>query len=200
MFKLSNWDYERIKEEVSFFMEDYSPLLFPLDPKEVAKKMNIKVVTSKQFLTKKSRPVDQYFGFDYPNAFRSYDQKRDQIVIFIDDLNTNANRQRTSFFHELGHIRLGHSEQSAKNEAEADFFMSYALAPSCLIKIPGITYRLLDDEPFVMKTFHISREFASAAMSRFELRLDKGPPEVLPYEETIINAMSEFIKNKLIEK
>ena len=73
--------------------------------------------------------------------------------------------------HEIMHIILGHTEQSSKNEAEANFGATYLLAPTSLALING-AFMPLTDPTIVMNIFDVSFSEAEIAVRYFEKELN----------------------------
>ena len=72
-------------------------------------------------------------------------------------------RKRFSLCHEIGHSVLLHIKEDEENEAEADFFASYLMAPPPLI-IAQKCQNVYD----IICTFDVSFEMASNAWKRYQ--------------------------------
>lgn len=72
-------------------------------------------------------------------------------------------RKKHTLWHEIGHIKCGHTAHGDREEIEANFFASQANAPNVLIK--GIAKRGYKIDPnFLVNYFGLSRESAQKKM------------------------------------
>ena len=103
----------------------------PIDPFYIADKMGIEVISytalsngnnrTYNLLLKKSK-----YAFTATNEKHTiiyYNERQDEATI------------RNSIMHEIGHIDLGHKEETEVTEAEAKYFAKYICAPTCIAKI-----------------------------------------------------------------
>ena len=98
--------------------------------------------------------------------------------IFYDDLHPR-NRQRFTIMHEMGHIQLGHKENSMYAERCANYFATYSLAPTPIIGLYGC-----EDYIEVSKRFKLSQESALYAFDRYK-RWVNIPCALKPYEKKL---------------
>lgn len=116
-------------------------------------------------------------GFDAINYF---DARTNSYVIIYED-RVSLQRQRFSIMHEIGHILLGHKQESDLARIQANYFAAYALAPSPLIHLYDI-----EDYIELAEIFNISRECAMLCASRYNNWLQYGSKNFLPYENRLI--------------
>ena len=95
-------------------------------------------------------------------------------VIYYNDEGRNIGRIRWTIFHEIGHIYLGHhdhpdDELSDIEEAEADFFAKYAIAPPPLIRVLKC-----QDMWDIQNAFNTSCEAASYIYDYYQKRVAFG--------------------------
>lgn len=163
--------YQRIDNSVKELMEDYGIESYPLHLKELALKMGITLVTYAH---------SPKFGIDKPeNLSDDAFTKIDNNIIFYND-SISRERIRFSVAHEIGHIWLEHKICDEKNEAEANHFAGYLLAPT-----PIIVERGFDNAFDIADYFQISYEAACCALRRAESRISCGA-ERESYEYEII--------------
>lgn len=81
--------------------------------------------------------------------------------IFYDDSN-GENRQKFTIMHEIGHIELGHKEDSCYAEKCANYYATYALAPSHMIGRLGC-----EDFIDISMRFNVSEQCATFAFDRY---------------------------------
>lgn len=72
-------------------------------------------------------------------------------------------RQRFSFFHEVGHLILGHKEESALAEKEANHFAATALCP-----LPLLEHHRISDVESIVQVFEISKDCATNRVHALE--------------------------------
>ena len=142
----------------------------------VAAKKGYKLLTHSS-LKKKIREYLRTNGYD---AVNYYDARTKRYVIIYDD-KPSLQRQRFSIMHEIGHILLGHKQESDLARIQANYFAAYALAPSPLIHLYDI-----EDYVELAEVFNISHECAMLCASRYNNWLQYGDKKFLPYEEELI--------------
>ena len=107
-------------------------------------------------------------------------------VIYYNDAQTNEGRLRWTIFHEIGHIYLGHHDNpddslSEIEEAEADFFAKYAIAPPPLISAADCK-----DMWDVQGIFRTSAQAAEYIYDYYRKWLQYGPQGFLPFEVILL--------------
>jgi len=107
-------------------------------------------------------------------------------VIYYNDAQSNEGRLRWTIFHEIGHIYLGHhdnpdSSLSEIEEAEADFFAKYAIAPPPLINAADCK-----DMWDVQGIFRTSAQAAEYIYDYYRKWLQYGPQGFLPFEVRLL--------------
>ena len=95
-------------------------------------------------------------------------------------------RVRFTIFHEIGHIRLHHLIHDEENEAEANFFASYFLAPA-----PLIHYFNLEYIHEVMDKFWVTISLATNAFSRYGKWLKYSGNFYTQYEKELLELVKE---------
>lgn len=111
----------------------------------------------------------------------SRDYMRVQVV-FDDTRGSYFYRARFSCGHEIGHIWLGHEEDTPGCESEADYFSGYLLAPHPLIIISMGNPCVAE----VSERFGVSRDCASFAIDQVDARWSEGDPW-RPHEKWLID-------------
>ena len=128
-------------------------------------------------LTENKRDYLRNNGYD---AVNYYNNKTNSYVIIYDD-KPSLQRQRFSIMHEIGHILLGHKQESDLARIQANYFAAYALAPNPLIHLYDV-----EDYVELAEKFNISKECAMLCASRYNNWLQYGSKEFLPYENRLI--------------
>ena len=153
---LGGQTYQEIDKQVKELLEDYSINSYPIMILDLAEKIGIKCVPYSQASNR---------GFGNPEEI-SDDAFTDLTsnTIFYND-KVEVNRLRFSIAHEIGHIWLEHRDSCPHNEAEANHFAAYLLAPTPLILKLGFT-----KPQEIADYFKISNHAAYCALQRAESR------------------------------
>ena len=111
--------------------------------------------------------------------------RMNQYIIYYND-KINLGRMRWTIFHEIGHIYLGHHDnpnnsQCKIEEAEADFFAKYAIAPPPLVNIAKC-----ENAWDISNTFCASFEASLNLYNYYQKWLQFGPREYEPFELAIL--------------
>lgn len=177
--RLSDERYEEIKEEVADVCEELHITKFPIKCVEVCKGLGIVLKSYNQFNERTFQAVIR--------------ASEDGMVAKIDNHyeifynpSKSTERIRSTVFHEIGHIRLRHLVHDEENEAEANFFASYFLAPP-----PLINYFNLKHEEEIMEKFWTTYTLASNSLERYCKWLQFSSPGFTEYEKRIIRLAKE---------
>ena len=173
--RLSDGRCEEIKNIVVELFEKYNINCVPISGFEIASKMNVKVIPyssknekARQFCLKKSEDGFSVF-------------KNNQWYIFYNDEKCYGRRNNT-LLHEIGHISLGHLEESELAEKEVNFFAKYALVPPVLVH----KFKLTNVEEIV-QTFDVSHEAARYALIYYYKWVNHSGKYYKPYEERLLS-------------
>lgn len=179
---------EEIKEEVTFMYEETDVHSLPIDCFEIARRLKYVLIP---YSTLEFNAFIDAYGFD-PDGFSKVELNPItgmwQYVIYYNDLPKDIGRIRWTVFHEIGHCYLGHHDnvdnsQSEIEEAEANFFAKYAIAP------PAIIFQLDTKSPQVIHdVFLTTDEEAGYAYDYYEKWFQFGPPEYTGYERRQLEA------------
>ncbi|MDE6434652.1 MAG: ImmA/IrrE family metallo-endopeptidase [Lachnospiraceae bacterium] len=130
--------------------------------------------------SKLKRSKREYLRANGYDAINYYDERYKCFVIIYDD-KPSLQRQRFSIMHEIGHILLGHKQESDLARIQANYFAAYALAPNPLIHFYDI-----EDYVELAETFNISQECAMLCAYRYNNWLQFGSQDFLPYENDLM--------------
>lgn len=124
---LSDSQYENIKENVVDMYEECGLTTYPIDCMEIARRLNYRLVPysklkGKKLVTAMNISMDGFHMLVEDKVSGMF-----MWVIFYNDENSHE-RQRWTILHEIGHIRLDHTQESELAEAEANFFAKYSIA------------------------------------------------------------------------
>ena len=162
-------EYQRIEQKVVELYRKLNIRSFPIKPHEIAEKLGYSLIPYSR-LTKKKRDTLRTIG-----AGISVRDKNGKYRIFYEDIDTYE-RQRFTIMHEIGHIQLGHREDSELAEKCANYYAPYALAPSPIIGL----YKCEDFMEVAIR-FGMSQEGGMYAFERFS-RWRNIPVALKPHE------------------
>ncbi|MDO4596110.1 MAG: ImmA/IrrE family metallo-endopeptidase [Coriobacteriaceae bacterium] len=152
--------YEEIKRKVVEIFKITREGAIPVNPFCIAHKLGIRMVpyTSLEEGGARAACAISESGF---KCYLAPSNKTPLHFIFYND-KMNQGRIRFTILHEIGHIVLGHMQESDVAEAEANFFAKYAIAP------PMLVYHIRpNDYTEIEDTFDLSRECALNAWSYY---------------------------------
>lgn len=154
-------DYERIEKSVVDMFSELNVKEVPINPFEIANKSGYIVLPYSQII-RRAKKIFTENGISGAKGKTSHGRYK----IFYDDSDSVV-RQRFTIMHEIGHIRLGHKEDSEYAEKCANYFATYSLAPTPLIYKFGC-----EDFMEIAFTFNISEESAIYTFARYTRWLD----------------------------
>lgn len=180
---LSSTRCDEIKQEVLYMYEETETHTWPIDCFAIAKALNYIVVPYSYCSAQDMIAIDED-GFSrvvYNPWTGLYN-----YVIYYNDAQTNEGRLRWTIFHEIGHIYLGHHDNpddslSEIEEAEADFFAKYAIAPPPLINAADCK-----DMWDVQGIFRTSAQAAEYIYDYYRKWLQYGSQGFLPFEVKLL--------------
>lgn len=160
--------YEEITTVVVETLEKAGVRHLPVSPFEIADRLGIKVRKYSEAGPEKREYLLslQKDGFSF-----KYTKDLFEFPVFIIWYNDDMleERIRWTIAHEIGHITLGHLEESELAEAEANFFAGTLLAAPVIIKMLKLT--TLSD---VQNTLVLSNEATIHAVTRYNNRFAHG--------------------------
>ena len=171
--------YEEIKEEVVELYKELHITKFPVIAMDVCKQLDIVLKSYNQF---NERAFVAVIRASEDGMVAKIDN---HYEIFYNPSKDSA-RVRFTIFHEIGHIRLHHLIHDEENEAEANFFASYFLAPA-----PLIHYFNLEYIHEVMDKFWVTISLATNAFSRYGKWLKYSGNFYTQYEKELLELVKE---------
>ncbi len=168
-------EYERIEALVVDLYEEVGITETPIDAFAVARKKNYLL---KPFTQLKNVATREIYGIS-ADGFSLYDPEKKCFVIFYDNLQCKE-RQRFTIMHEIGHILLGHKDESDLANQMANYFAGYSLAPYPIMDL----YRI-EDCIQLARFFGVSRDCAQLCIKRYEKW--KLRRESLSYERKLLS-------------
>lgn len=184
--KLCSERYEEIDKEVIKMFNKISIKSFPVDCFDVCKQLGYKVFAYSEVKgTAREALIDA--SKDGCSSLVELERGVFEYWIFYND-EMRRSRIRFTIFHEIGHIILGHTEESDLAESEANHFAAYALVPPPLVHQANV-----EDYIDIANIFDVSTESAYYAMIRYTSWLKYGARDYLEHEERIIQLFESFM-------
>ncbi|MBP5417508.1 MAG: ImmA/IrrE family metallo-endopeptidase [Clostridiales bacterium] len=181
--KLPKKAYDKIVIAVTKLFVELGIGTYPIDPFEIIKRKGYILRTYSKLSVQKQRALK---AKDL-DATSFYDPSLKAIVIYFDETQP-IERIRFTLMHEVGHIVLGHKEESDLAKKMADYFAAYSLAP-----FPIILKFHCEDYLEVASIFGISSECAYYTFNRYRKWYEFGG-RTKDHEKTLI-ALFESINN-----
>lgn len=128
--QIPKWRYDEIESKAVELYKKLCITTFPVDMYNVMNVLGIRVIP----LSKAAQKIGQIFYTHNLDGLSFYDKRSKQFCVFYNDTMPQE-RIRFTLAHELGHIALGHLQESDLARKEADTFASYFLAPSPAIGV-----------------------------------------------------------------
>lgn len=173
--------YDQIEEAVVDLYRELDIFEFPIDPFDIAKRKGYIVVEYSELPS----VVRELLREKERDGISHFDPAANTFVIYYDDQQTYT-RCRFTIMHEIGHITLGHKEESNLAKKMADYFAGYSLAPS-----PMIYKYNCEDYLDIAEKFFVSEECADICFQRFDKWLNFGGRYYKDYEKALIKLFKE---------
>lgn len=176
--RLSNNQYEDVKEAVTSLFKEYNIRCIPINAFEIALKMGMKIVPYSALDPEKRTAALKVSEDGY-----SIEKKNGEWIIYYNDDCGSYGRVNQTIMHEIGHYWLGHIREGVEEESEANFFAKYALAPPPLIH--NMSGKI--DVFSIKEHFELSFEAARNAYQYYCKWLNYGERYYLGYEMRMID-------------
>lgn len=153
---LTDAKYSEINSLAADLYEELSIKTFPIDPFDIAKRKGFVLKPYSQLSEQTCAKLREYRW----SGASIRDGKKRNYYIYYDDSQVKT-RQRFTVMHEIGHILLGHKQDSDYAEKCANHFAAYMLAP------PPIVWRCkCNTAKEAAKRFDLSMSCAENAVNR----------------------------------
>lgn len=173
--KIPNEMYENVAKTAVKLYVDLNITETPIEPLDIAKRKGFIVKPYSKLSDDKS----SYVKNRDINGMSYYYAKIGKYVILYDDSCVSA-FQRFTVMHEIGHILLGHKQESELANQMANYFAAYSLAPSPLIGLFNCA-----DASDIMREFDVSKPCAEICIKRYMNWRDYGG-ELRDYEKKLL--------------
>ncbi len=165
---------DEIKKEVLFMFEECEINTYPIDCFTIADRLYYQLRPYSSLPMVKRLKALAFDMDGYSRVEVNPKTGMNEYVIYYND-HTNQGRMRWTILHEIGHVYLGHHDNpddslSAFEEAEANFFAKYSIAPPPLINVAKCTSP--DD---VATTFDVSGEASFNIFDYYKKWMEFGP-------------------------
>lgn len=173
---------EEIKHEVIYMFYETGTHSLPINGFEIAQKLYYVLrpyssLSWNDYVAASGFDPDGYSRVEFNPLSGLY-----EYIIYYNDQG-NPRRINWTILHEIGHCYLGHHDNpdasiSDIEEAEANFFAKYAIAP------PVLVHQLDDVTPFaIYRHFNTTPQESSYVYDYYEKWLNHGPFEYTDYEK-----------------
>ncbi len=158
--KVPNAIYRDIERDVVSLYKELHICTIPINPWDIARRKGYKIVPYSHVGREKVACLKRC-GIE---GGASYLDKKEnsRYIIYNDTYLASKSFQKFTIMHELGHIVLGHKEDSELAERLANYFAAYALAPS-----PLIYKYCCEDKEDLMTIFQVSEPCANICFGRY---------------------------------
>ena len=179
MYRSGN-DYNKMAQLVIDIYLDYNITSFPIDEKELCRRLGVKLVSYSEY-PEKAQLLFQKKSLD---AFFTATTKNTPPTIFCNDKNRNRERQRYSIFHEIKHFVNNDIEDNDYNNNMADYFARYIMCP-----IPYLIKSNINDETTLISDHGVGYEAAIYAITNVRNRRAKHGDKIFDYEQPLIDLL-----------
>ena len=177
-------DYDKMTQLVIDIFIDYNITTFPIDEREVCRKLGLKLIpysaySEKDQILLKKRSKDGYF---------SPATKITSNAIYYNDSITSYGKIRFTVFHELKHYANGDKDDMEYNDNMADYFSRYFMAP-----IPYLIKKDINDELTLIFDHGLSVEAAKYAIKNVQHRKARYGDTIFDYEKSLIELLCPYL-------
>ncbi|MCC8192469.1 MAG: ImmA/IrrE family metallo-endopeptidase [Ruminococcus sp.] len=165
--------YEIVARKIIDIYIDYGIDSFPIDEKEICRKLGIKLLPYSDFPSEISTISNDAFYIPPTN-------QNPPIIVYNDKI-TSEGRKRFSIFHELKHYVCNENEETKYGEDMADYFARYFMCP-----IPVLIYKKVDDIATIISDYGLSYEAATNVLSNLKNRRKYYGNDIMAYEMPLI--------------
>lgn len=173
---------DEIKQEIVYMFEETGIQSFPIDCFEIANKLHYILQPYSTLSPDKKRAAYLTDPDGFSRVEKNIITGLFQYVIYYNDMKSNEGRLRWTIFHEIGHIYLGHHDNHDNSltdieEAEADFFAKYSIAP-----VPLINELRCHTAKDIQDIFNTSTEASKNIYDYYHKWMQYGPYDYVDFE------------------
>ncbi len=175
--------YDELDQLIYSIYLDYNIRTFPIDEKEVCRKLGVALVPYSAFLASKSQMV---LKAKSKQAFFVRESKDTPPTIFYNDDYDSKGAIRLSIFHELKHYVCEDEDDSGDDLA--DYFGRHSICPTAYLM-----YKRIDTPNAIVAFCGASFEAACNASSNVKKRREKYGLALKDYEKAFIEMVDPII-------
>ena len=171
-------DYDKMAQLVIDIYVDYNIRSFPVDEKEVCRKLGLKLIPYSEY------PEEQQVLLRKrsPDAFFAPATKTTPPTVFYDDKVESYGRLRYNIFHEVKHFVNGDKDDGEYNDNMADYFARYFMCP-----IPYLIEYGINDELTLISDHLVSQQAAHNTMNNVRNRRAVYGDKIFDYEKPLVD-------------
>lgn len=174
--------YEGIKKTIIDIYLDYEISAFPLDEKDICRKLGVALVPytecsleARELLLKKSK-----------HGFFVKGTKENPPTIYYNDQFGSSGAVRFTIFHDIKHYVYDEDADDEEEDDLADFFSRFFLCP-----IPYLLVKGIESVNEIVSCFGLSMEAADNVVSNLQNRRKKYGAKVFDYEVPLLKLLDE---------
>lgn len=179
MYRLGD-KYDRMAELVGEIYIDYNIHSFPIDEKEVCRKMGIRLLPYGEYSLKQRELMKK----KSPSGFYVPPTNQTPPMIFynnnIGEVGSIGNMRR-NIFHEVRHYVCEDNDENTEDDDLADYFGKYFLAP-----ISYLIAMKTDNHNQIMADFGVDYEMAGYIMKNLRNRRNRYGNMIFDYEKPLL--------------
>lgn len=173
-------DYDKMAQLVIDVYKDYQITAFPVDEKEICRKLGLKLIPYSAYSEEDQRLLMKRS----PDAFYSPPTLQTPPTIFYNDHISSIGRQRYSIFHEVKHYVNNDSDDDLYSDNMADYFSRYFMCP-----IPYLIVMGINDELTLISDHNVSEAAAKNTISNVRNRRAAYGNTIFEYEKPLIELL-----------
>lgn len=170
-------EYSYTENKVVQLYKELNIRSIPINPWDIAKRKGYEVIP---FSKAKNQVTALFYKCEVNGGASYWNATKQKYVIYYND-DKNLTFQKFTIMHEIGHIILGHKEDSELAERMANYFAAYSLAPS-----PLIAKYSCEDKTDLMNIFEVSDQCANICFGRY-LNWQNYGGDLKDYEEELLH-------------
>lgn len=179
MYRTNRNEYDRLDSLAISILVDYNIKSFPINEKELCRKMGISLVPYSAFEGKNREILFKRST----EGFLSYGATELNPVIFYNDGNDSVyGNIRQTIFHEIKHLIDEDDENDEGDDDLAEHFGRYLACPT-----PYLIWKGISDVNEIISTFGVSATIAGYVASSVKNRIDKYGDKIFAYELPLID-------------
>jgi|GEM_PF-842555 len=187
--QITKKDYVKVRDAVWRFLLAGGVKYLPVNVEDLFEKLNCTLVSYQDVKEELSPFIKENYFSDQTDSFTIF-YKGKTMVVYNDDV--PITRLRYSLSHELGHIVLGHTENSESNEAQAEMFAARLLMPTCVLSACKV-----ESAEEISLLCDVSLKAAEIRFKRLQTLSSRNSYLKSPLERELLSSFEDFIQGYL---